>query len=510
MTLEEIRTMRKNGQLDEAVDQVEELIKTDPENIWVRRGAAWVYYDVAKAHATPATYGLFWNTLQKIIGLALPKEDTMLFDACAWQIGKMVMALQKEKAINYSNLDELYQVCQQLSITKPSDAYSFLIKAFLKAHRNWDAFLEFVDWWGFDQFCPQDFEEELYNGQKIMSLVEQVYIAYAKQLLNQIAKGTQINQDELFKEKMAIFMSGLDGLMAHHPEYKYTGYYKAKLLLAMGEGEDSLTAFLPFAKLKKQDFWVWELMAEIFNDKQDERFACLCKALSLKASDDYLINVRQLFAQLLIERKMFEEAKTEIKRIVDTRVKKGWSMPSSVTAWMQQPWFMAANERKDNRGLYEKYRATAEALLFMDMEEEVVAVSFVNPSKSMLNFIKDKHKQGFFNYAGFLKNPQVGEILVVRLLSVGSEGFFKLMTLRSGSDIDRVDSVKSFNGKASFNATKTACFVNDVYIEPKLVQAKEISPGQFVEGYALLSFNKSKNDWGWKAFKVNEAVSTNS
>lgn len=510
MTLEEIKTLRKNGQLDEAVVHVEAMLKADTENLWVKRGAAWVYYDFAKAHASPATYDVFRSNLQKIEELKLSSDDAMLFDSCAWQIGKMVISLLKEKIVNYHLINDMYELCRNFWFAKPSDAYSFILKAFLKGHRNWDAFLEFVDWWGLDSFRPQDYEEEIYNGQKIMSLVEQTYIAYARQMLTLINKGVGRNQDEAFMEKIALYMKSLDAVIELHPAYKYTSYFKAKLLLVLGDGERSLSAFLPFAKLKKQEFWVWELMAEIFNDKKEEQFACFCKALSLKTSDDFLINVRQSFAKLLIERKMYDEAKSEIKHLVDTRIKKGWSIPSSVTAWMQQPWYMEAKDNRGNRSLYEKHKLTAEALLFSDVCEEIVAVSFVNAPKSMLNFVKDKHKQGFFNYAGFLKNPQVGDLLSVRLVAVGTEGFYKLMTIRAASENELPDAIKSFIGKASFNASKTACFVNDVYIDPKLVKEYNVLPGQVIEGLALLSFNKSKNDWGWKAIRVNDAVVTDS
>jgi hypothetical protein len=47
--------------------------------------------------------------------------------------------------------------------------------------------------------------------------------------------------------------------------------------------------------------------------------------------------------------------------------------------------------------------------------KQEVAFEFVNDNKSMLNFVKDRRKFGFFNYSGHLDKPQIGDQLKVEV-----------------------------------------------------------------------------------------------
>ena len=155
-------------------------------------------------------------------------------------------------------------------------------------------------------------------------------------------------------------------------------------------------------------------MAEIFSEDKDIQFACYCKALSLKTPEDFLVKLRQTFAKVLIEKRMYNEARTEIQRIIETREKKKWPIPKQIVLWTEQEWYKSATVKKDNQDLYSSHIKQAEEILFQDIPEEIIAVEFVNENKSMLNFVKDKRKFGFFNYSGNLTKPQIGDLLKVR------------------------------------------------------------------------------------------------
>ena len=66
------------------------------------------------------------------------------------------------------------------------------------------------------------------------------------------------------KIKALEFIPKLDTIIDHHPEYQYPSYFKAKILLKLGDLDQMLAALIPFAKKKKNDFWVWETLAEGF------------------------------------------------------------------------------------------------------------------------------------------------------------------------------------------------------------------------------------------------------
>ena len=297
-------------------------------------------------------------------------------------------------------------------------------------------------------------------------------------------------------------MPKLDSLIDKHPDYQYPPYFKAKLLLASGSDENVLSAFLPFAKQKRNDFWVWELMAEIFPENKDIQFACYCKALSLKTPEDFLVKLRQTFSEMLIGKGMYNEAKTEIQKVIATREKHEWKLPNKIVQWIEQEWYKSAIVKKNNRALYSGHIKQAEEILFQNIPEEIIAVEFVNENKNILNFVKDKQKFGFFNYSGNLTKPQIGDLLKVRFNGDGQNGFYKILTAKKADSNVISDALKDFGGTIKVISPQNFGFIEDIFIKPKMIVEKELSDGQQVNGRAMLSFNKKKNEWGWKAIEI--------
>jgi hypothetical protein len=503
MSFREIKELRQASKLDEALQMANQALETEPENIWNKRAAAWVYYDFLKKFARPDAYDAFKENLTKIKDLQLPEDEKMVFDNCAWQIGKLVFALNEKEPIDYGKINELFNIIKGFHFTKPSEAYSFIYKAFHKGYQNWSSYLTFAVWWNFENLRAEDYLKEEFNGKKMMSIAEQAYIAYSKKLLEGEPLDPFGQQRVIDKEKIQSFLPKLDALIEKHPDYQYPPYFKAKLLLALGNDENVLSAFLPFAKQKRNEFWIWELMAEIFSANKDIQFSCYCKALSLNTPEDYLVKLRQKFAEMLIKRHMYSEAKSEIQIIIATREKNKWKLPNQIVQWTEQEWYKSATAKKENQDLYLNYSNQAEEILFQDILEEIIAVEFVNENKSMLNFVKDKQKFGFFNYTGFLTKPKIGDLLKVRFKGEGQDGYYKILTAKKVDSNTSCKAIKDFEGTIKVISPQNFGFIEDIFVEPKIIEESKLTDGQQVKGRAILSFNKKKNEWGWKAIEIN-------
>ncbi len=502
MSFKEIKELRQAGKIDEALQMANQALEIEPENIWNKRAAAWVYYDYLKKNAQPDSFEVFKENLIKIKDLQLPEDEKMVFDNCAWQIGILVFALQKTDPIDYGKFNELFEIIKDFHFTKPSEAYSFIYKAFHKGYQYWPSYLTFADWWNFDNLRSEDFLKEEFKDNKIMSLAEQAYIAYSKKLLEGEPLDSNGQQRLIDKEKILSFLPKLDSLIEKYPTYQYPPYFKAKLLLELGNIENVLSAFLPFAKQKRNDFWVWELMAEIFSEDKDIKFACYCKALSLRTPEDFLVKLRQSFAEMLIDNRMYVEAKTEIQKVITTREKYGWKLPNQIVLWKTQEWYKSATFKSDNLDLYSKFIIHAEEILFQDILEEIIVVEFVNENKSMLNFVMDKHKFGFFNYSGNLTSPQIGDILKVRFNGTGKDGFYKILTVKKADPNLTSDAIKDFEGTIRIKTPQNFGFAEEIFIDTKIIAERKLTDGQLVKGKAILSFNKKKKEWGWKAIEL--------
>ena len=507
MPFKELKELRKSGNLQDALQMANQELESDPDNIWTKRGAAWVYYDLLKLNASPEKYDEFLANLKNLNNLNLPEEEKMVFDNSAYQIGKIIFAIEDGENTNIERVNSIFEAIQKFHFTKPSENYSFLLKAFQTAYKNNIGYLRFADWWGFRNLLQKDYQPEEFNGRKLMSLAEKAYDTYAKQLLKtDTIDGQPVWVSEEHQEKIREFIPELSQLIENHPEYQYPPFYKAKLLLLLGNEENALSAFVPFAQQKKNDFWVWDLMAGIFPEEDERHFACYCKALSLKTREDFLVKLRRKFAAILIKKKLYAEARTEIEKIITTKTEKGWKISPVVAQWTESDWYRDTKALPNNHKLYNQYKNRAEEILFSNIPEEVIAIEFVNREKKILNFVKDKNKHGFFKYSGFIKNPEIGDKYKVRFKGEGKDGFYKILNSSNTPVSDDSDAIKSYTGTFKQIPSKPFGFIEDIFVDPVLVKESNMEDGEDVKGIAILSFNKKRNEWGWKALSIGESV----
>jgi len=506
MPASEIKELRKSGQLEKALEMAQNELNLTPDNLWAKRNISWVYYEFLKANASLENFEVFFDYLNLLNNLSFPNEEHMIFDRASYQIGKLIFTIQRMEHPDYSKINQVFDIVKSFHFTKPSESYSFLYKAFHKGYKNWSRYLEFADWWDFENFMDNDFKKDtLPNGREMMSLVEQAYIAYSKKILEGHISEENHFQKIIDQEKATAFLSQLDVIIDMHPEYQYPPYFKAKLLLATGDKDHVLKSFLPFAKKKRNEFWVWELISETFENNDKRKLACLCKALSLKTSDDFLIGTRQKLVPLLIEKKLFREAKFEIVKVHKTMKSHGWKMPFQVSAWLNEEWFKTTDQNSNNQNFYLQYLSIAEELLFMDIPEEVVFVEFVNKDRKILNFIKNKEINGFFKYQGYITNPKVGDVLKVRLQHKLNKKFYNVLTLKQLSKEHQKESeaIKQISGSLRISGDHNFGFLDNVFVPPDLIKSKNLSNGDQLNGTAILTFNKRKEEWSWKCFEVN-------
>jgi hypothetical protein len=509
MGFKEVKELRTAGKIDEALAMAKHDLELKPDDIWCKRAIAWVYYDQLKHAAEQKDINKLNIQLENINALNLPAEEHMIFDSVAFQLGKLIFAIVSPNESCAALLDRIFDQIKPMSFSKPSDAYSFLHKAFLKASNGWDKYDAFADWWDFSNFRNEDFVEEEYNERKMMSMVEQAYIHYAKTLTSNVLFGIENgngSNDSVHsrEQKIELFLEKLDDLISKHPQYVYPPYYKAKLLLTRGGKEQALKAFLPFAKQKKNDFWVWDLMADIYKDDPEIQFACYCKSLSCRIPSEFLVKTRYKFAQLLIPRGMFAEARFEIDKIIQDREKQGWKVTSNLLNLQNADWYKNATLKSSNLDLYKTYLSKAESLLYTNDPEKSILVTSVNSEKHMLNYAVTRSKIGFMNYEGLINNPQPGQIYSVRFQKIDPDsGFSKVNTIRISESLQH-EMLRFHEGKIKMKEGATFAFVEDYFIGPELVNQFNLKDGDFISFKAMLSFNKKKNEWGWKVISISK------
>lgn len=496
---QKIKELRTSGNLAEALELAVADLEGAPDSIYAKRNISWVYYAMLKKHAEESGFDAFMATLELIKKLELPADEKMLFNNIAIPLAKMFRNLAATKPIDYTKANLLFESSKHFPFEKPLLNYSILLGGLQKAFKDSAKYLEVIDWWDIDNLRPEDYLEEEFNGRTIMALAEQVYISYAKHLeigkpLDQYGNNTEID-----KPKIEEFLPKLEEVIEKYPMFVYPPYFKAKLLIKLGD-DDVLSSFIPFARKKKNDYWVWQLMTEIYKHNQEIVFSCYCKALTLKTPDEFLVKIRQNLAEILIKKNLYDEAKTEIERILLVKEKTQTKVPSKVQMWQNSDWFKNAKPFKNNREFYKSNCLEAEEILFNDINQETVAVDYVNYEKQIVNFVKNKNKSGFFKYSGLIEDPEIGDILEIRFAEESRENQYKALTIKF-SESSNCEAVQIFAGNVRIISSGIG-FLDDCFIDKSLIEQHTVKNNEHIKAKALLSFNKKKNEWGWKAVKI--------
>ena len=279
MSSNQVKELRKEGKLNEAFQMALTEYNEAPLDIYRKRALGWVYYDYAKKAVEENNLNAFLTNVQNLKNLQFPPDEVMIFNNLLWQYVKMFSALHKQGNVIYQQANILLDSLKDIYFTLPSEAFSALIEQLHKTYKNSYQYIEAI------KNClnflrPEDFEPKEYNGRQIMPLAEQVYTAYSKKIL----QGDPIHNEfgivsyKLNKERICTFLPTLTQWIETHPNYTFLPYFKTKMELELlSDKEETFNTFLPFAKKKQNDFWVWQLMSEIMTNKEVS-FACLCKA----------------------------------------------------------------------------------------------------------------------------------------------------------------------------------------------------------------------------------------
>jgi tetratricopeptide (TPR) repeat protein len=517
MPAKEIKELRESGKLEEALMMAQNEFQASPENIWAKRNLAWVYYAFLKRDQ--GSQEGFMEKLSKAIELKIPENENMFYEQFCWVIGGHNFKISKSElssADKFNSIKAIFQTIKTIKLEQ-SKGHSFLMKSFHNAFKEVPtdgqfnqenlintskSYVEVFQWTGFDSFLEEDFEPFEVNGRKIMSFVEQVIIGYSKVLL----RGEQIKTNGFItvidEEKTDLFLAFLNVVIDEHPEFQYSLYYKSKLLLALDRFEDAKKSLIPFVKKKKNDFWVWDLLGEAYSDDSDIQIACLCKALTLNAKESFLVKVHQKLADLLVGKELYKEASVEVLNSISIRKKNDWKINNELIKYTHLDWFKKEVKIKENKNFYEEQSILAEELLYNNHDEIVIVIDFVNTNKKVVNFIKDIKVNGFFSYKHLKMTPKIGDIYKVRLNPIGEDGFYKVLTFKRSPSAD-AEAIKKVSGNLRIAVNGDYGFINDSFVSPDLIKNHKLTDGDEVTGKIILSFNKKKNDWGWKVFQIN-------
>ncbi len=504
MNISEIHQLRAAGRIDEACAEGRRLLCQFPGDRNARITMAWCLKSLAEQAAKRTDARSLAAALKELATLDLHElGEQSMANRFSWDIRVLLDALKGRPAEQVAAANAILDVLPALHFLRPNKYYSTLADAFAKVkvsqEAQWPRFTEFMDWFGFDNFLPEDYKPIPLKepGQSLKPLAQRVHTAYYRCLEADIDAG---RPDEA---RIEGFIKRLRSLNDKHPEYEFTLYHLALLLLALGRKQEAIDAIRPFVKRKQSVYWVWSALADAVDDPE-LRLSCLCRALSCPAQAGYLVKIRFQAAELMHQLGHDANARAEIRLLADAYTRNGWPIPQRVRNMVAQPWYQQAQAPDSNNAFYKAHLAESEQLLFLDSPEVPIIITHVNAEKRIANFITSDQRQGFFSFKSLKRKFVENEVYMVRLDADITDGkISRLLTFRPEQDVTTYVDVffKKIDGTLRMRPGSDFGFVGDIFIPADAIPYDARS-GIRVTGTAVLRYDNKKQRYSWRALRL--------
>ncbi len=498
----QITELRKSGKLQEAYKLASSQILDSPDNIWNKRALAWVLYEYAKIEAENKDTNKFFSILEEIAELNLPQDETIFGENITFTYGKWIYNNIDNNTNNHNLIIKFLELIKGIPLPRPSNAYSYLIKNIHCATKNISQYCDIMDHIEYSTYLsPNDYQNsKTADGKPLMSLAEQIYIAYAKHLITEI-KGHDSNNKTQTSERSSEFLSNLSNLIQKHPEYTYTIYFKAKLLIALEQYENVSALLIPFVKNKSRDFWVWQTLGESMLRKDTElALACYCRALLCKNKEEMIVSLREETALLMLDNGQFAEAKYEIEQCIKTREKHWNKTNPTLEKLRRQEWFQQINATNNNNNFYNLYSVYADNIVWQ-LDIQSILICHVNKEKHTASYITSDNKTGFFKIEKQQKFNN-NEVYNAVIHKKNKDSISTIKYYCKNNEPLKSCFFQQFSARVKLQEGKNFAFVGKTYVPPEIIKKYNLTNDMPINAISIKTYNHTKKTFGWKIIEV--------
>lgn len=487
----QITTLCKGGQVKKAYELAR--LGLEQQQPWAQRAMGWALYYLTKNDVENADYQSLLAHLDELNALdqLTVSGDSMLFENVLYNIAGFVRAhIPPTDNNSPAKLSALFSKLRNYDFAS-SWRYSFLLQSFIKCEA-WQELADFIEWWNLDKLTAEDYTPyRMKNGRTVMSVAEQAFIAKSKALLRQNDR-----------KRIEAFLPQMDQLMETHPEMTYPGYFHGKMLLSLGSTqEEALRVILPFARRKASEFWVWQLLSDVFANEPDKQLACLLRAVNSQTQEHFLGKARIKLATLYIQKNQFDYAKYQIERVAQCYLSQGWHLPSQIGYWTHQPWIntVASNSRSPI-----DYMAITNAILYTGTEEAIAIVTNMDQKSHKATLVYGHEKR-----ASQKLHLKVGLGAVLKISHVtDTDGHLRILSAEQTRFTTDLDYAKKVEGTVCKRTDKDFAFLKtkdgDSYISPSLVHKHDLHDHEAIKGLIVLDYHRKKESWEWICVSIDK------
>ncbi|MDN3562405.1 tetratricopeptide repeat protein [Vreelandella neptunia] len=137
--------------------------------------------------------------------------------------------------------------------------------------------------------------------------------------------------------------------------------------------------------------------------------------------------------------------------------------------------------------------------------ERIGVVDNVNQQKKLIHFLVETKIDGTIPFSNLNEEYKVGDSILVRLSKYTTKDGtrYRVLSAKKSCSVASQSLRKEFQELVRINDTGLGFTSSEIFIPPDLVKIHNLKDEGLVEGVALLTFNKKRSEWGWKAVSIN-------
>ncbi len=452
-----------------------------------------------KEAANSGDYVYFLHTLNEMDNYGFLEVSTNA-NQIIWSVVGLLNRLKLKSDFPVQLFEELFNLLKKLNYNRPSREHSLILNFFLKRPDHFHIFEQFISWWDIKNLRDEDFQNEQFKDVSYPALAETLYISLSKNCLAYVAESKEQLEDQ-DKRWMISLSHELDELYIKYPGYKMFPFYASKLRLNAGITHGVLTAFLPFARRNSSQFWVWDFLADFFPTNPDLQLALYCKGMLCRADDHMKLAIQAKLLESFINHNMFDEAHEELDKIIQVKEYNKWKIHAALLAHKSKDWYLGSSNRRQSMKTYSRFAKDGESVLFNDQPTKMAVISAYLPDRGVAFIVTEDLTNAKFKVSKYrIYNPEPGMLLQVITETV--EGTVEVVQAKPATVQTHEKLFQIVEGRIKIINTGQFGIVNAVFVPQELIAQAGIHDGDPAIVKALRSYDKKKDNWGWKAISL--------
>lgn len=276
-------------------------------------------------------------------------------------------------------------------------------------------------------------------------------------------------------------------------------YDKARIFVSVGEINRAREAYQSVLRNKRGESWAWFGLAKTYENEPDKAICLVSFGLTCAHDPKFSIPGLVRLAELLAQTGVYDYASKALIKLNKIYSENTWELKDSIVELMSSGWFDASLNISD---LDEHVKELAEGANQYATVKPIyvsgVVQSIHENGKGASIYINRElqlsARRGVFENRKITKPGKYVKLLC----DMGFESH-EVVSVENIQEIENPD-IRSFKGSLKLNDKGFGFVAGDIFVSPGLIGC--VLRDAEVVGVAVMSFDKIKNKYGWKAITL--------